>query len=117
MAHLLIIKVNRCLKKVIHKKAENERRLLYATFTAKLDSVFFRKALFYKGFILKPTETAYVFLKCGTRDFHNSSQFERLACFSVTITRKFEHFQYFDFETNVLKNQNFFQNIGAPLFS
>ena len=39
------------------------------------------KGFFFRGFILKPTEGAYVFLKNGTSDFQNSPPFERSACF------------------------------------
>ena len=48
----------------------------------------------------------------GTRDFRNSSPFERSACFYVTISKSFEHFehfQYFNFQTDFLENENFFQ--------
>ena len=34
---------------------------------------------------LKPTERAQILLKNGSRDFQNSSPYERLACFYVTI--------------------------------
>ena len=37
--------------------------------------------LFLRGFILKPTERAYILLKNGTRDFQNSPPFERSAWF------------------------------------
>ena len=47
-----------------------------------------------RGFILKPTEIAYVLLKNGTRDFQNSFPFERLPCFYGTTSKKFERFQY-----------------------
>ena len=43
------------------------------------------KTLSLRGFILKPTERAYVLLKIGTRDFQNSSPFERSACFYMKI--------------------------------
>ena len=48
-------------------------------------------------------------------DFQNSPPFERLACFYVTITGNFERFQYFNFETIFLKNENLFQKTGVPL--
>ena len=51
--------------------------------------------LFLRGFILKPTEKGYDFLKTGTRNFQNSPEFERSACFYVTISENFEDFQYF----------------------
>ena len=63
---------------------------------------------------MKPTEKTYVLLRNGTRDFQNSPPFERSACFYVTISENFEHFQYFNFETDFLQNENFFQKTGAP---
>ena len=30
----------------------------------------------------------------------------------MTITQNFEHFQYFNFETDCLENENFFQKTG-----
>ena len=32
--------------------------------------------------------------------------FERLACFYVTISESFKRFQYFNFKTNFLENEN-----------
>ena len=37
--------------------------------------------------------------------------------FYVTITKSFEYFRYFNFETNFLKNLNPFQKTGVTLFS
>ena len=50
-------------------------------------------------------------------DFQNSPPFERSACFYVTISENFEHFQYFNFEADFLENENFFQKTGLPFFS
>ena len=72
---------------------------------------------FVRGFILKPAERAYVPQKNGVRDFQNSPSFDRWACFYVTITENFERFWNFDnfnFETNVLKNENLFQKTAVP---
>ena len=33
--------------------------------------------------------------------------------FYVTISEDFEHFQYFNFETDFLENENFFQKTGV----
>ena len=52
--------------------------------------------------------------KSGTRDFWNSSPFERLACFYLVITGNFEHFQYFNFKINFLKNAYLYQNTWVP---
>ena len=64
---------------------------------------------FLGSFIFRPTETTWVLLNIDTRNFQNSSPFEREAYFYVTITGNFEQFQYFTSETNFLKNENFFQ--------
>ena len=40
-----------------------------------------------------------------------------MACFYVTISGNFERFQYFNFETNFLENENLFQKTGVPFFS
>ena len=74
------------------------------------------KRFFLRGYILKSTETAQVLLKSGTRDFPNSSPFERLACFHVTISGNFEYFQYFNLETNFLENENLFQKTKSTVF-
>ena len=50
----------------------------------------------------------------GTRDFQNSPPFERSACFYVAISESFKRFQYFNFETNFLKNENIFLKTGVP---
>ena len=60
-----------------------------------------RKTLFLRGFILKPTERAYIFLKMEIFKI-----VIRLRCFYMTVTGKFEYFQYFNFDTNFLKNEN-----------
>ena len=61
--------------------------------------------------ILKPTETAQVFLKSGSTDFQNNPPFERWSCFYVKITENFERFQYFNFEINFLKNKTLFKKL------
>ena len=63
------------------------------------------------------TERAYVFLKRGTRDFQISLPFERSVCFYMIISGNFDRFQYFNFETDFLENENLFQNTGEPFFS
>ena len=96
----LILLSYRCLKNMIHQVgSKNEWLLLSVTFTAKLDLVF------------------VLTFENGTRDFQNSSPFERSACFYVTISESFKRFQYFDFETNFLENENLFQKTGVPSFS
>ena len=72
--------------------------------------------LFLRVFIFKPTEWSKVLLKNGSRDFQNSPPFQRSACFYVTIWESFKHFQYFNFETNFLENENRFRETGVPFF-
>ena len=67
--------------------------------------------------MLKPSEAAEVPLENGTSDFQNSLPFKISACFYMTITREFERFQYFNFKTNFLKNENLFQKTGVRVFS
>ena len=43
--------------------------------------------------------------------------FKRLACFYVTIIENFKRFQYFNFETDFLENENLIQKTGEPFFS
>ena len=63
------------------------------------------------------TERAYVLLKRGTRDFQISLPFERSVCLYVIISGNFGRFQYFNFETDFLENENLFQKTGEPVFS
>ena len=105
---------------MIHQiDSQNEWVLLPASFMAKFELVFVltMENDFFRGFILKPTERAQVLLKNGTRDFQNSPPFERSACFYVTISESFKRFQYFNFETDFLENENLFQETGTPVFS
>ena len=53
----------------------------------------------------------YVLLNNGSRDFLSSPLFERSACFCVTISENFERFQYFNFETDFLENENPFKKL------
>ena len=66
---------------------------------------------------MNPTEKAKVVLKNGTMDFQNSPPFERSACFHVTVTGNFEQSQFFNYDTNFLKNENLFQKSGVQSFS
>ena len=75
------------------------------------------RALCLRGFSLKPVERAYILLKIHTRDFQNSSLLERPTYFYVTISGNFERFQYFNTETNFLKNENRFQKVGGSFFN
>ena len=36
--------------------------------------------------------------------------------FLCDVSENFEHFQYFNFETDLLENENFFQKTGVPFF-
>ena len=60
-----------CLKKMIHQTdSKNEWMLLSACFMTKFELIFVlnKKALFLRGFILKPTERAKVLTKTDARD-------------------------------------------------
>ena len=57
-----------------------------------------------------------VLLKNGSRDFQNNPPFERSAYFYVTTNGNFERLQYFNFETNFLKNENLFQKNWSTAF-
>ena len=108
------IKKYRCLNRVIHEiDKKNERLLFKVTFAANLGWFLSRqrKTLCLRCFILKSTGRAWILLKNTTRDFQNSPPFERCACFYVTITENFKGIQYFNFETNSLKNENLFQKL------
>ena len=50
-------------------------------------------------------------------DFQNSPPFERSACFYLTNSENFEHFQYFKFENDFLENENVFQKTGVLVSS
>ena len=71
---------------------------------------------FQAGFILKPTERAQVLLKNDTRDFQNNSLFERSACFYETNSGNFTLLQYFNFETDFVKNGNLFLKNWSTVF-
>ena len=72
---------------------------------------------FLRGFILRLTERAWVLLKNGSRDFQNTPPFERSTCCYVAISENFKSFQYFNFKTDFLENENLFQKTGVPFFS
>ena len=89
--HCHILKSANFWKRWFIKQTENERLLLSASFTADFELVFW--------------------------GFQNNPPFERSTCFYVTITGNSEGFQYFDFKTNFLKNENRFQkNLEYHLF-
>ena len=67
--------------------------------------------LFLRCFIFKLTGRAQVLLENRVSGFQNSPPFERSACFYLTITENFKGFQYFNFETNFLENENLFQKL------
>ena len=91
-------------------KYKDEWLLLPAIFTAKLGFGFLLtlENAFFRGFILKPTERAEVFLQNSIRGLQNSPPFERSACFYVIICEKFKLFQYFNFAIDFLENENLF---------
>ena len=69
------------------------------------------KKIFLRGFILKPTERAYVLPKSGTSDFQNSPPLERSPWVSVTISEKFKHFQYLTLKQILWKTKTFFKKL------
>ena len=74
--------------------------------------------LFIRGFILKPTERASVFLKNGTRNFQNSIfKIFYLRDRHVLMRQSLERFQYLNFETKLMEKERFFQKAVVPLFS
>ena len=46
-----------------------------------------------------------------------SHMFTQYNMFFMWVTRNIEGFQYFNFETNFLKNEKLFQNTGVQIFS
>ena len=101
------------LKNVIHQiDSKNEWLFLSASFMAKFGLIFVStlENTFFRGFILKPTERAWVLLKNGARDFQNSPSFERLACFDLLISEKnfFKKLEYcFLVESTKIENASF----------
>ena len=92
--------------------------LLSASIAAKFGLVFvltLENALSW-GFYFQVTRMNIVLLKNDTWHFQNSPPFERSACVYVTIKGNFEHFQFFNFETDFPENENLFQTTGVPFF-
>ena len=111
---------NRCLKNMIRQMDSKNEWLLLSESSAAKFGLFFVLTLenaVFIGLILKSTERVYVLLKNSPRDFQNSHPFKRLVCFCVIISGNFECFQYFNFETDFLENENFFQKTGVTFFS
>ena len=91
----------------------------FSNFTAKLELAFvltFENA-FSSSSRFKANRKSIDSSKKRYWRFSNSPLFKRLACFYATISESFKGFQYFDFETNFLENENLFQNTGVPFFS
>ena len=98
--------------------SKNEWLLLSVTFTAKLEMVFVLtfENDFSWSFHFKANRRSMGSSKNSTSDFQNNPPFERLACFYVTITESFKRFQYFNFHTNFLENENFFKKLKYNFF-
>ena len=97
---------------MIHQiDSKNEWLLLSARFIAKFELVFVLtlENPFSERFQFRANRKRMDSLKNGTRNFQNSPQFERSACFYVTISKHFERFQCFNFETDFLENGNLCQ--------
>ena len=71
---------------------------------------------FSQRFHFKAKERAWFLLKHSNKDFQDSPPFERSSYFYVTVSAKFERFQYFSFEIDFLENGNIFQKTGVTLF-
>ena len=99
--------------------SKSEWLLLSVTFTVKLELVFVLtlENAFSYSFHFKANRKSIGSFKNGTRDFQNSSLFERSAFFYVTISESFKRFQSSNFETTFLENENLFQKAGIRFFS
>ena len=77
-------------------------------FTAKFELVFVltQEHAFSQRFHFKANRKSKGSSKNRYQGFLKYPPFERSACYYVTISRNFEGFQYFSFETNFLKNAN-----------
>ena len=89
----------------------------FSKFTAKfgLVSVLTLGNAFSQRFHFQANRKSIGTSKDDTRDFQNSPSFERSACFYVTISENFEHFQYFIFEPDLLQNKNFLKKLQYRL--
>ena len=70
---------------------------------------------FSQRFYFQEKRKSLGFSKDCTMDFQNSPLFERSACFYVVISENFEHFQYFNFDTDFLEHEIFFQQTNFQL--
>ena len=91
----------------------NEWLPLLTNFTVKFELVFFLTlenafsySLHFKAKIMSIDSS-----KKSTRDFKNTTTFERSACFYATISGILERFQYCNFETDFLENKTFFKKL------
>ena len=107
----------KCLKNVIHQiDSKTEWLFIAASFRAKFVFLLTLENGFCQRFHFKTNRKSKGFSKNGTRDFQSKLPFERLPCFYVTISKNFEHFQYFNFETDFLENENVFQKSWSTAF-
>ena len=107
-------------KNVIHQiDNKNEWLLLSASFTAKFGLVFALtlKNAFSQRFHFKANRKNIGSSKNCIRDFQNSPPFQRSTCFYETINGNFERFQYFNFETEFLKNEKLFKKLEYHFLS
>ena len=96
---------------MIHQiDSKNEWLLLPVSFTAKFMLVFVLSLenTFSERFHFNANRKSIGSSKTGTRDFQNSTPFERSAYFAVTVSKDFKRFQYFNFEADFVENENFF---------
>ena len=104
----------------LSNRRKNEWLLLSVSFTTKFGLVFVLtlENTCSQRFHFKDNRKSIssFFLKNGTIGFQNKPLLERSACFYVTITGNFERFRYFQFKTDFLENENFFQKTGVLFF-
>ena len=104
----------RCLKNVIQQiDSKNQWLFLSASFRTKsgLVLVLTVKNAFSQTLHFEANRKSTGSSKNGNRNFLNSPPFERLACFYEIISRNFERFQYFNFKTDFLENENLFKKL------
>ena len=111
------------LKKVIYQIDTKWTVAPFSKFYDKTWVVFslnIGERFFLRGFILTPTERAYIgsSKKWHYRDFQNSFPFEGSACFCVTVTENFENvFNALTWKQSFWKNKNVSQNTLVQFLS
>ena len=87
--------------------------------TAKLELAFvltFENA-FSQSFHFQANRKGIGSSKKRFQGFSKQPSVYKIACCYVAIRESFKRFQYFDFETNFLENENLLQKTGVPFFT